>query len=36
MMEVITKCKDCQFFQKQTMKLANPLRPIDLSWPFAV
>jgi hypothetical protein len=33
-MDVITKCKDCQFFQKQTMKSANPLRPIDLSWPF--
>jgi hypothetical protein len=35
-MEIITKCKECQFFQKQTMKHANPLRPIDLSWPFAV
>jgi hypothetical protein len=35
-MEVITKCKNCQFFQKQTMKHANPLRPIDLSWPFAI
>ncbi len=35
-MEVITKCKGCQFFQKQTMKHANPLRPIDLSWPFAI
>jgi transposase InsO family protein len=35
-MEVITKCKDCQFFQKQTTKLTNPLRPIDLSWPFAI
>jgi hypothetical protein len=23
--EVITKCKDCQFFQKQTTKHANPL-----------
>jgi hypothetical protein len=34
-MEVITKCKDCQFFQKQTTKHANPLRPIDLSWHFA-
>jgi transposase InsO family protein len=30
-MEVITKCKDCQFFQKQTTKHSNPLRPIDLS-----
>jgi transposase InsO family protein len=35
-MEVITKCKDCQFFQKQTTKHANPLRTIDLSWPFAI
>jgi hypothetical protein len=35
-MEIITKCKDCQFFQKQTMKHVNPLRPIDLSWPFVV
>jgi hypothetical protein len=26
-----TKCKDCQFFQKQTTKHANPLHPIDLS-----
>jgi hypothetical protein len=34
LMEVITKCKDCQFFQKQTSKYANPLCPIDLSWPF--
>jgi hypothetical protein len=24
-MEVVTKCKDCQFFQKQTSKHANPL-----------
>jgi hypothetical protein len=30
-MEVITKCKGCQFFQKQIMKHANPLRSIDLS-----
>jgi transposase InsO family protein len=29
-MEVVTKCKDCQFFKKQTMKYTNPLRPIDL------
>jgi hypothetical protein len=35
-MKIITKCKQCQFFQKQTTKLANPLRPIDLSWPFGV
>jgi hypothetical protein len=30
-MEVVTKCKNCQFFQKQIMKHANPLWPIDLS-----
>jgi hypothetical protein len=35
-MEIVTKCKECQFFQKQTKKHMNPLRPIDLSWPFAV
>jgi hypothetical protein len=35
-MEVVKKCRDCQFFQKQTMKYVNPLRPIDISWPFAV
>jgi hypothetical protein len=35
-MEVITKCKGCQFFHKQTMKHANPLRPIDLFCPFAI
>jgi hypothetical protein len=35
-MEIITKCKDCPFFQKQTTKHVNPLRPIDLSWPFAI
>jgi hypothetical protein len=35
-MEIITKCKECQFFQKQTTKHVNPLQPIDLSWPFAV
>jgi hypothetical protein len=34
-MEIITKCKECQFFQKQTTKHVNPLRHIDLSWPFA-
>jgi transposase InsO family protein len=35
-MEIITKCKECQFFQKQATKHANPLRPIDLFWPFTV
>jgi hypothetical protein len=35
-MEVIKKYNDCQFFQKQKMKHTNPLRPIDISWPFAV
>jgi hypothetical protein len=35
-MEVVKKCKDCQFFQKQTMKYVNPLRPIDISYPFAI
>jgi hypothetical protein len=35
-MEVVRKCKDYQFFQKQTIKHANPLRPIDISLPFAV
>jgi hypothetical protein len=35
-MEIITKCKECQFLQKQTTKHENPLRPIDLSWPFAI
>jgi transposase InsO family protein len=35
-MEIVTKCKECPFFQKQTTKYANPLRPINLSWPFAV
>jgi hypothetical protein len=30
-MDVVTKCKDCQFFQKQIIKHANPLRPIGLS-----
>jgi hypothetical protein len=35
-MEIVAKCKKFQFFQKQTMKHANPLRPIDLSWPFAI
>jgi hypothetical protein len=35
-MEVVKKCKDCLFFQKQTTKHVNPLRPINISWPFAV
>jgi hypothetical protein len=35
-MEIVTKCMDYQFLQKQTMKHANPLRPIDLSGPFAM
>jgi hypothetical protein len=35
-MEIITKYRDCQFFQKQITKHANLLRPIDLSWPFAI
>jgi hypothetical protein len=35
-MEVVKKCKDCQFFQKQTTKHANPLQPIDISWPFVI
>jgi hypothetical protein len=30
-MEVVKKCKDCLFFQKQTMKHVNPLWPIDIS-----
>jgi hypothetical protein len=30
-MEIVTKCKECQFYQKQTMKHANHLRPIDVS-----
>jgi hypothetical protein len=34
--EVVKKCRDCQFFQKQTMKYANPLRLIDISCPFTV
>jgi hypothetical protein len=32
MMEVVRKCKDCQFFQKHS----NPLLSIDISWPFAI
>jgi hypothetical protein len=35
-MDVITKCKGCQFFMKQTTKHANSFWPIDLSWPFAI
>jgi hypothetical protein len=35
-MEIVTKCKECQFFQKQTTKHANPLQPIDLFWPFMI
>jgi transposase InsO family protein len=35
-MKIVTKRKECQFFQKQTMKYVNPLRPIDLSYPFVV
>jgi hypothetical protein len=35
-MEIVTKYKECQFFQKQIMKHVNPLRPINLSWPFAI
>jgi hypothetical protein len=35
-MEIVTKCKDWQFFQKQTTKHANPLQPIDLSCPFMI
>jgi hypothetical protein len=35
-MEVVKKYRDCQFFQKQMTKHANPPRPIDISWPFAV
>jgi transposase InsO family protein len=36
MMKVIPNCNDCQFFEKQTTKHANPLRSVDLSWPFAI
>jgi hypothetical protein len=35
-MEIVTKFRDCQFFQRQTMKHANPLRPIDLFWSFTI
>jgi hypothetical protein len=34
--EVINKCRDCQFYQKQTTKHANPLQLIDVSNPFTV
>jgi transposase InsO family protein len=34
--EIVKKYRDCQFYQKQTTKHANSLRPIDVSWPFAV
>jgi hypothetical protein len=30
-MEIVAKCRDCQFFQKQITKHVNPLRPIDIS-----
>jgi hypothetical protein len=30
-MEIVIKCKECQFFQKLTTKHSNPLTPIDLS-----
>jgi hypothetical protein len=33
-MEIVKKCIDCQFFQKQTMKHTNPLWPIDISLPL--
>jgi hypothetical protein len=35
-MEVVNKCKDCQFFHNQTTKHDNPLWPIDMSWPFVI
>jgi hypothetical protein len=34
--EVVTKCNDCRFFQKQTTKHTNTLRPINIFWPFAI
>jgi hypothetical protein len=34
--EIVTKYRDCQFFQKQIMKHANHLQSIDLSWPFII
>jgi hypothetical protein len=35
-MEIITKCKECQFFQKQTTKDVNPVRPSIFPGLFAV
>jgi hypothetical protein len=35
-MDIVKKCKDCQFFQKQITKHANPFWPIYISRPFAV
>jgi hypothetical protein len=35
-MVIITKFRDYQFFQKQTTKHANTLRPINQSWLFAI
>jgi hypothetical protein len=35
-MEVVKKCRDCQFFRKHTIKHADPPWPIDVSCPFAV
>jgi transposase InsO family protein len=34
--EVVKKCRDCLFYQKQMTKHANPLQPIDVSWPLVV
>jgi hypothetical protein len=36
MMQIIIKFRDSFFFKKQTMKHANPLHPIDLSWSFTI
>jgi hypothetical protein len=35
-MEIVTKCKDYQFFKKQITKHVNHFRPIDFSCPFAI
>jgi hypothetical protein len=35
-MEIVTKYRNCQFFQKQITKHANPLRPINLFGPFTI
>jgi hypothetical protein len=35
-MKIAAKCRDCQFFQKQTTKHVNSLRPIDISWLFTI